>query len=145
MLTAQEAALARLYETSPRQRRRRVGCDPVLARVARIRALDMAARRYFNHVTPDGIGPNRLVEGAGFKLPQSYDSGRRANNVEVIAAGQDTAQAAWEAWMKSRRHRTQVLGTTDFFREQTDYGVGFASVPDSPYGTYWVLISARRP
>lgn len=144
VLTAEEAALARLYETSPRQRRRRMRCDPALARVARARAWDMGTRRYFKHINPDGEGPNRQVERAGYPLPPTYKTGRRANNVEVIAAGHDTAEEAWTAWVKSRHHRAHVLGTDEFFRDQTDYGVGYANVPGSRYGTYWVLISARR-
>jgi uncharacterized protein YkwD len=144
LLNAEEAVLARLYETSPRQRRRRMRCDPVLARVARAHAQDMGRRRYFKHVTPDGVGPNRLVERAGYRLPASYNDGRHGNNVEVIAAGHDTAEAAWQAWLKSRHHRPHVLGSSDFFSDQTDYGVGFASVPGSRFRTYWVLISARR-
>lgn len=104
----------------------------------------MGARRYFKHVTPDGDGPNRLVERAGYRLPPSYSTSRGGNNVEVIAAGHETAEETWRAWLKSRSHRPQVEGASDFFREQTDYGVGFASVPGSRYGTYWVLISARH-
>ena len=144
-LNAEERALARLFETSTRQRRRRLRCDPVLASVARARALDMGTRRFFRHVNPDGLGPNRLVERAGYRLPSSYNRSRRGNNVEVIAAGHDRAEEAWEAWLRSRSHRPHVVGSSDFFREQSDYGVGFASVPGSRYGTYWVLISARHP
>jgi uncharacterized protein YkwD len=46
--------------------------------------------------------------------------------------------------MKSRSHRTQVLGQERFFADQTDYGVGFAEVRGSKYGRYWVLITARH-
>lgn len=143
-LTPPERALARLFETAPDQRRRVVHCNPVLARVARARALDMGRRRYFNHVTPDGVGPNRQVEQAGYALPAFYGRRKSANNVEVISAGDETADEAWRGWLRSRSHRRQVLGLNSFFADQEDYGVGHAAVPGSRYGDYWVLITARH-
>lgn len=144
LLNAQETSLARLFETAPRQRRRRPRCHPILTAVARARAADMAARRYFSHVNRNGEGANRLVTRAGYRLPTGYDTGKRANNIEVIAAGQETPAEAWKAWVDSRHHRTQVLGLTRFFEAQEDYGVGFVAVPGSRFGYYWVLISARE-
>lgn len=144
LLNPEEAALARLFEVSPRQQRRTMRCDPILARVARAKAVDMATRRYFSHVTPDGDGPNRLVRRAGYELPRLYSTGKRANNVEAIAAGYETAAEAWTSWVDSRRHRPQVLGLAAFHAAQSDYGVGFAQVPGSRYRYYWVLITATR-
>lgn len=143
-LNREERALAEIFEHARGQRRRSVRCDPTLARVARAKATDLGVRRYFRHVTPDGDGPNRLVERAGYALPGVYSRKRNANNVEVIAAGDESAADAWQAWLKSSSHRTQVLGRERFFAEQTDYGVGFADVPGSEYGRYWVLITARH-
>lgn len=143
-LNREEQALAEIFEHARGQRRAAVHCDPTLARVARAKARDLGVRRYFRHVTPDGDGPNRLVERAGYALPAVYSRKRNANNVEVIAAGDETARDAWDAWLKSSSHRTQVLGRERFFAEQTDYGVGFADVPGSEYGRYWVLITARH-
>ena len=143
-LTTSERALARLFEQAPGQRRRVVRCDPVLARVARARAVDMGTRRYFRHVTPEGDGPNRLVERAGYALPSLYSRRRAANNVEVITAGDDTALQAWRSWLDSRSHRRQVLGLNAFFSEQSDYGVGHAEIPNSRFGHYWVLITAQH-
>ena len=143
-LNAEERSLAKLFEKDRGQKRRTMRCDPVLAYVARMRALDMAERGYFDHVNPDHDGPNVLIERAGYVLPSFYSRSRTANNVEVIVAGRPTADAAWTAWLKSRHHRPLALGTDRFYREQTDYGVGFAQVPNSRYGSYWVLISARH-
>jgi uncharacterized protein YkwD len=143
-LTTPERELADLFEQAADQRRPFVRCDPVLSRVARAHAEDMAVRGYFRHVTPEGNGPNRLVEAAGYRLPELYSRRRSANNVEVIAAGDATAETAWRHWLRSRHHRRQVLGLHDFFAEQTDYGVGYAEVADSRYGHYWVLITARH-
>lgn len=143
-LTAPERELARLFEETREQRRRVVRCDPVLSRVARARAVDMGTRSYFRHVTPEGDGPNRQVEAAGYALPSIYSRRRSANNIEVITAGNETPQEAWRSWLGSRSHRRQVLGLTAFFAEQTDYGVGHAEIPNSRYQHYWVLIAARH-
>lgn len=143
-LTASERELARLFEETREQRRRAVRCDPVLSRVARARAVDMGTRRYFRHVSPEGNGPNRQVEAAGYALPSLYSRRRSANNIEVITAGDETPLEAWQSWLRSRSHRRQVLGLTAFFAEQTDYGVGHAEIPNSRYRHYWVLIAARH-
>ena len=141
---AEERSLAKLFEKDRDQRRKKMHCDPVLTYVARLRALDMAKRRYFDHVNPDRDGPNVLVQRAGYVLPTFYSHSRSANNVEVIVAGRPTADAAWKAWLKSGHHRPLALGTDRFYRDQTDYGVGYAQVPGSQFGSYWVLISARH-
>lgn len=144
LLNPEELALARLFEGDRDQRRPVRRCDPILTQVARARAADMARRRYVAHVTPDGDGPNVLVTRAGYRLPDFYTRKRKANNIEVIAAGDRSAADAWAGWLGSRRHRRQVLGLDRFFADQGDYGVGFVSVPGSPYGSYWVLIAARH-
>lgn len=144
VLNPEERALARLFESDAAQRRPVRRCDPRLAQLARARAIDMATRGYVSHVTPEGDGPNRQVARAGYELPGFYSRRRNANNVEVITAGDETADEAWRAWLKSRRHRRQVLGLERFFAEQDDYGVGFAENPRSKYGRYWVLITARH-
>src|SRR5262245_31854996 len=40
--------------------------DAPLAKVAEEKALDMAKRRYFDHVNPDGLGINVLIHEAGY-------------------------------------------------------------------------------
>jgi len=143
-LTEPERAIARLFEMAPGQRRTVTRCDAVLSAVARHRAQDMGRRRYFSHVSPEGDGPNRLVERAGYQLPTVYSRRRSANNVEVISAGDETAAEAWRGWLDSRSHRRQVLGLNRFFAAQTDYGVGHAEVSGSRYRHYWVLITATH-
>ena len=104
----------------------------------------MGTRAYFSHTNPDGYGPNYLVQQAGYALPNWYSQELDANNIESIAAGYGTASAAWEGWMNSTGHRTHILGLDSFWAEQTDYGIGYAYIPGSPYGHYWVVITARH-
>jgi uncharacterized protein YkwD len=62
--TAREAEMAALL-TGSAQRRPRLTWNPVLAKVARERAWDMAVRGYFSHVNPDGVGPTRWWSARG--------------------------------------------------------------------------------
>ncbi|MCB0211147.1 MAG: CAP domain-containing protein [Anaerolineae bacterium] len=135
--------LAELLEQDPGQKRPSLTCNSILAQVAHARAADMAQREYFSHVNPDGHGPNYLVEEAGYILPSFYSDDPAANNIESIAAGRSTAEATWEQWMASSSHRTHLLGLDSFFAEQIEYGVGYVYDADSPYGHYWVVITAK--
>jgi uncharacterized protein YkwD len=128
----------------PGQKRPSLTCNLILSQVAHARAVDMGTRGYFNHVNPDGYGPNYLVRQAGYILPSYYDSSPSGNNIESIAAGYATADAAWAGWMNSTPHRTHLLGLNPFFAEQIDYGIGYAYISPSPYLNYWVAITAKR-
>ena len=137
---AQEIEIAhRLAETSG-QRREFLQFDPILAQVARERAMDLAKRRYFSHTNPDGHGANYLVRKAGYVLPDWYPGD--GNNLESIAAGGSTASVTWSDWMGSPDHKKHLLGEIDFFAEQTSYGVGYYEDPSAPYRYYWVVLTA---
>lgn len=145
-LTAEEQQLANFLtgDRGQRRDRSRMRLDPILSSVARARAEDMATRRYFSHVNPDGLGPNALVRAAGYLLPSSW-RGRSENFIESIGAGYATAEAAWEGWMNSSSHRTHLLASSSFYRDQTSFGIGSYSDPSSPYRRYWVIITAPPP
>lgn len=138
-----EEEIATLMKQAKDQRRPSLTYNPILAKVARERAYDMARRGYFAHVTPDGVGPNYLLAKAGYTLGKGYSKGKSANNVEAIACGGATAALTWMDWMNSKPHRTQILGLKSFYAEQTEYGVGHAFVANSPYGHYWVVTTAK--
>ncbi|MEO6741280.1 MAG: CAP domain-containing protein [Chthoniobacteraceae bacterium] len=142
-LNAEEQQLAaRLTgDRGQRRDRSRMHADPILTAVARARAEDMATRRYFSHVNPDGIGPNYLVRSAGYVLPSSWGS-RSGNFIESIGAGYATAEEAWTGWMNSSSHRTHLLASSSFYRDQVNFGIGSYSDPSSPYRRYWVIITA---
>jgi uncharacterized protein YkwD len=142
-LIPEEQQIARYMIQHPDQQRSSLTCHPILARVARERAEDMARRRYFAHTNPDGFGPNYLVRQAGYALPSYYGTEPDANNIESIAGGYPTAEATWQGWMDSSGHRDHLLGLNSFWAEQVEYGVGYACDPTSPYRHYWVVITAK--
>lgn len=139
-----EARIVESMRTHPEQKRASLTCDPILERVARERALDMAVRHYFGHVNPDGFAANYLVRQAGYPLPAGYGSNPDDNNIESIAAGYATPDAVWAEWMASAGHREHLLGLSPFFAEQIEYGIGYAYDPNSDDKHYWVVITAKR-
>lgn len=139
----QEQQIAYLLINDPEQNHPSLTCNPILEQVAGERAQDMINRDYFSHVNPDGYGPNYLVELAGYVLPDWYSGEPEANNIESIAGGYSNASSAWAAWMASAGHRSHLLGETEFYRNQTEYGIGYAYSSNSDYGHYWVVIIAQ--
>ncbi|MFL5540042.1 MAG: CAP domain-containing protein [Longimicrobiaceae bacterium] len=142
-LSTEERELGILLERDPGQRRPRIVFNPILSRVARQRARDMAARDYLGHTDPDGFGANHHVERAGYRLPAFYDHSPAGNNIESIGGGYEVAAIAWRGWMHSPGHRTHLLGLEPFYREQSEYGVGYAWSRDSKYHHYWAVLIAR--
>ncbi|MBL8096567.1 MAG: hypothetical protein JNL73_20490 [Anaerolineales bacterium] len=145
----EEQAIADRMLAHPEQARPALRCHPILERVARERALDMAVRGYESHVNPDGFGPNYLVRQAGYPLSSTYSSSLTANSIEVMYFGYGFSPTPnpdnpWNWWMNSSIHRTMLLGLTSFFVAQDEYGVGHVYVPGSNYGHYWIVLTARQ-
>jgi uncharacterized protein YkwD len=142
-LTAEEQQVLNLLKEHPEQARGTIICHPLLEAVARARAQDMAERDYFDHVNPDGYGPNYLVNAAGYPLPGYYPLQENSNSIESIAGGYSTADDMWEGLLNSPAHRMHVLGQHQFYAEQVEVGIGHVYMSDSDLGHYWVIISAK--
>jgi hypothetical protein len=136
--------LAEILVNDPSQQHPRLVENAILMRVAQGRARDMADRGYFAHADLNGYGPNYHARQAGYTLPEYYSKAADGNSIESIGAGFEQPIQAWEAWMESPAHKRHLLGEIDFFRDQDEYGVGYAYNPDSQYRYYWVVIIARR-
>ena len=141
-LNEQESAVFNLMREHPDQGRIQLNCNPILAKVARERAEDMATRGYFDHVNPDGHGPNYLVTQVGFRLPDWYPDSGTANNIESIGAGYQSPAEVWLAFLDSKYHRIHVLGTDGFYAGQEQIGIGYYAEPNSMYVEYWVVLTA---
>jgi uncharacterized protein YkwD len=137
-----EKELARLIVGHPKQERVELKLDPILQRVARRKALDMARRGYFSHTTPEGVGPNLAVRRAGYRLPTWYSKSRGVNNLESISAGYTSPTAVLDAWLRSQEHSRHLFGADEFYRSHNRFGVGIVEVPGSPYQRYYVFLTA---
>lgn len=124
--------------------------NSTLAKVAEQRALDMAKRNYFNHVNPDGIGPNILIYRAGYSLNLEWLNDRTANYFESIGANHDTAIEGMKSLIKGKRennyaHRRHLLGMDEWNGSLYDIGIGFVHAgKNSHYKTYLVVLIAKH-
>ncbi len=100
--------------------------DSQLARLAQLKAEDMAKKGYFSHTSPTYGSAFDMMKAAGY----SY---RTAG--ENIAKGQKTASSVMNGWMNSSGHRANILGTG-----YTKIGVGYAL--DKNGTPHWVQIFA---
>ncbi len=87
-------------------------------------ATDMATYNYFSHTGRDGSTPWARMTREGYVW-------RRAG--ENIAAGQPTARAVVDGWLKSPGHCANIMNAG--FK---DLGVGYAYSVSSTYKRYWV-------
>lgn len=95
--------------------------DDALAEVGRAHCMDMAAREYFDHNTPEGLTPFDRIQKTG--LYYIYAG-------ENIAAGQITPADVTKAWMDSPEHRDNILNP-NFTR------LGAAFYRGGNLGIYW--------
>jgi uncharacterized protein YkwD len=94
--------------------------DPRLRAAAIGHSVDMRARDYFAHSTPDGVTPWARIEARGYPDPSA----------ENIAMGQATAQEVVDAWMNSPGHRANILNCASHA-----IGVGVQFGPGGPWWT----------
>lgn len=100
---------------------------PPVARDARLDAAalghseDMVRRTYFDHVSPEGEGPDGRASRAGYPFRSLYEN---------IALGHQTAREAMTGWMGSEDHCRGVLAP-----DVADMGVGRAG--PGRYGPAW--------
>jgi uncharacterized protein YkwD len=76
-----------------------VQISEVLRRAARAHSDDMAIRRFFDHVDPNGRTPFDRMRAHGHARPAA----------ENIAHGQHTPEEAMGAWLRSPGHRANLL------------------------------------
>lgn len=94
-----------------------------LSKSAQWKSNDMGARNYFAHDDLTRTWDTRIRD-CGY--------GYNAWLGENIAAGQQTAQSAFDAWRNSPGHNANMLGV-----HYTAIGIGKAYVANSNFGWYW--------
>lgn len=97
--------------------------DVRLATAARKHAKDMGRHAYFDHYSRDGRSPGDRARAAGYRHPVG----------ENVAAGYPTVRAVMAGWLASPDHCANLMSAG-----YRDIGIGYAKVPGSPYGSYWV-------
>ncbi len=96
----------------------------ILMQVAQAHSQNMVERDFFDHVDPaTGLGPCERISNAGYAFWAC---------AENIAAGYRTAEAVFQAWMRSSGHCANLL-SPDF----TEIGIGYAE--GGRYHYYWTV------
>jgi uncharacterized protein YkwD len=136
-LTPEGGAMSLFFLTDSGQQRPIMQCSEFLSASAQHHADDMVAREYWSHDTPEGETPNENARLHGCDMPHYYV--QEGNNIESQELNKYDAESAWLAMLESPQHKTHLLGLHPFFKDQTSYGVGYAS---SSWGTVWVVQTA---
>ncbi|MBE8721438.1 CAP domain-containing protein [Sphingobacterium pedocola] len=124
--------------------------NDTLAKVAELRAYDMANHNYFDHVSPKGLGPNYYISKGGYPLNSDWLKKSAANNFESIAANHPTASDGIKAFVIGKNspgfmHRKHVLGMDEWNGSLVDIGIGFVRVPSgAQYTTYLCVLIAKH-
>ncbi len=121
-----------------------------LAKVALDRVKDMAKRNYFDHINPNGIGPNFYINREGYSLNPAWLTKKEANNFESIAANWPSAIEAIQGLIIGKNspgfmHRKHLLGMDEWNGSLQDIGIAYIRVPaGSQYKSYLCVIIAKH-
>lgn len=96
-----------------------------LTTAARGHSQDMACNNFFSHTGSDGSSPFSRIIAAG------YSYSLASENIYAGSGSNNSASAAFNAWMNSEGHRINMLDS-----RVTHIGVGYAYVAASTYGGY---------
>lgn len=125
--------------------------NETLAKVAKEKADDMAARNYFAHVNPEGYGMNYFINKAGYTLEPSWVEKVSNNFFESLSAGVEGGKAFiiqlindGGASNAQAGHRRHLLGMDDFWKSCVDIGIGRAYNENSTYRYYTCVIIAKH-
>ncbi len=74
--------------------------NDILNEVAQLKAQDMLGNDYFAHTSPEGIDPWHWFDKAGYSYKYAGEN---------LGMDFETASSVHEAWMKSEKHRENIL------------------------------------
>ena len=97
--------------------------NTTLDRVAQAHSVDMANKNYFSHTSLDGRSPFDRMSDAGYKYSAA---------AENIAAGNSTAAATVQQWIKSAGHCANLMSRT-----YVETGIGYGYSAGATYKHYW--------
>jgi uncharacterized protein YkwD len=143
---SKELSLFQMIQFHPEQRRESLRWDTNLQRLARLRCLDMLNRQYYDHVSPEGVGPNKFIRLNGVAVPDWYPDST-ANSVESLNTNSEDPIAIWISFLGSSLHRDHLLGENRFFRQQSRMGIGYSRKGDwdrdnpSHLWTMWTVLT----
>jgi uncharacterized protein YkwD len=132
VLAQVNAARASARSCGPKQLKaaRPLTWNKQLSEAAERHSVDMAARRYFDHVNPEGKRVTQRVTDQGYRW--------RAIG-ENLAGGDGTVAGVIAGWLKSPDHCENMMNPAF-----ADVGVACVRQPGSPWENYWTMVLATR-
>lgn len=114
--------------------------NDTLARAAEAKAMDMAKRNYFGHLTPEGYGINHFIDQSGYTS---------LNYFESISSGDESGTEAVKSLIIDKNdinkdNRNHLLGITKCDASLYDIGIGFIKSDGSSYKSYTCIIIAEH-
>ena len=101
-----------------------------LAEAAEQHSVDMAARRYFDHVSPEGHRVSQRVMAQGYKWRTVGEN---------LAGGDGTVSGVLAGWLKSPEQCLNMMSPA-----YADIGVSCVRQPGSKWDTYWTMVLASK-
>jgi uncharacterized protein YkwD len=103
-----------------------------LTAAARQHSRDMACNDFFSHTGSDGSSPFDRMAWSGFSFTAA------AENIYAGSGPYNSPQQAFNGWMNSSGHRTNMLNAT-----YTHVGIGYIYCASSTYGGYFTADFAK--
>ena len=123
-------AAARSCGPKPMKAARPLAWSRPLAEAAEQHSVDMVARRYFDHVSPDGKRVSQRVAAQGYNWRVVGEN---------LAGGDASVNSVISGWLKSPEHCENMMGPAF-----VEVGVACVRQPGSKWGTYWTMVLATR-
>ena len=124
--------------------------NETLAKAAEAKAMDMAKRNYFSHVSPEGYGMNYFISKEGYSLNPEWLEHHSDNFFESIQAGAPDGEAAikdliLDEGVPELGHRKHLLGMGEWNCTLVDVGIGtVVTAAGSEFRTYTSVIIAKH-
>ena len=123
-------AAARSCGPKPMKAARPLAWNRALAEAAEQHSVDMVARRYFDHVSPDGKRVSQRVTAQGYNWRMVGEN---------LAGGDTTVNGVVSGWLKSPDHCQNIMSPAF-----SDIGVACVRQPGSQWENYWTMVLATR-
>lgn len=124
--------------------------NDTLAKEAERKAQEMATKDYFAHVDKKGYGMNYYVNKAGYRLPDFWLENKKNNQIESLGANSEgpsgfIKQLIKDEGVPDNGHRRHLLSIDEFYKSNTNIGIGIAYNPKSTYKYYCCILIAPNP
>jgi uncharacterized protein YkwD len=123
-------AAARSCGAKKMQPARSLAWNRALAEAAEQHSVDMAVRRYFDHVSPEGKRVSQRVTAQGYKWKTVGEN---------LAGGDGTVSGVIAGWLKSPEHCQNIMSPA-----YAEIGVACVRQPGSQWENYWTMVLATR-